>query len=163
MQLIQVDRATFEQLDPARKIIDTDHAHRFAIVRLEQWGDYGLAWNSELIEPSIATFRELIWIGVDQTVIALDFTCGRVRMALPLWTPLFEIVFWEESVIVISELEITVFSANAAVQFVQPLPDVAAKWSFHDDQISIELLDHSTLRLNLHTGKVLDAVGFAVP
>jgi hypothetical protein len=158
MQLINTDRATFEQLDPTRRIIDADHAHRFAIVRLEKWGDYGLGWNSELIEPSIATLRNLIWIGVDQDVVVLDSTNGRVRMALPLWTPLFDIAVWNDSAIVISELEILAFNFDASLRFVEGLPDIAANWSFQDDQLSIELLDHATITLDLRTGKELSAM-----
>jgi hypothetical protein len=32
MKFFDVDRATFEQLDPARQIIHAPHSHRFAIV-----------------------------------------------------------------------------------------------------------------------------------
>ncbi len=158
MQLINTDRAAFEKLDPTRRIIDADHAHRFAILQLDQWGNYGLSWNSELIEPSISILRELIWIGVDQNVVALDATHGRVRMALPLWTPLFDIAVWHDSAIVISELEVSVFNADASLRFVETLPDIAAKWSFQQNQMSIELLDQSTLLLDLPSGRVLSEI-----
>jgi hypothetical protein len=164
MKLIDIDRATFEQLDPTRRIIDAPHSHRFAIVELAKLGRYGLGWNSTLIEPSIATVADsMLWIGVDEKIVALELDQGTILVALPLHYPLFEILEVGSAIVIITELEILVFNQNGSLRFTRGLPDIAAKWSFQDDQMSIELLDQSTLLLNLHSGKVLSAVGFAVP
>ena len=158
MKIIDVDRATFNELDPTRRIIDAPHAHRFAIVHLDSFGDYGLAWNSTLIEPSITPVADsTLWLGVDENLVVLDLNYGRVLVALPLHYPLFEIVEVGSAIVVITELEVLVFNQNGSLRFTEGLPDIATNWSFQDEQMSIELLDKSRLRLDLQSGKVLSA------
>jgi hypothetical protein len=91
MQMIDVDRATFEKLDPTRRIINADYARRFAIIRLNSFGEYGLAWRSELIEPSITRSNSMLWIGIDENLVALSLEQGIVSVALTLFYPLFSI------------------------------------------------------------------------
>lgn len=159
MKIIDVDRATFEKLDPVRRVIDAPHAHRFAIVHHDSFGDYGLAWNSELIEPSITTVaNSMIWIGVDENLVALELHQGRFLVALTLHYPLFEILEVGSAIVVITELEILVFNQNGSLRFTQGLPDMATNWSFQQDQMSIELLDQSTIQIDLRSGKALSAI-----
>ncbi|BAU10349.1 hypothetical protein LEP3755_08330 [Leptolyngbya sp. NIES-3755] len=160
MKLIEIDRTAFEQLDPTRRIIDAPHSHRFAIVDLGKLGKYGLGWNSTLIEPSITTVADsMLWIGVDENIVALDLNHGRILVALPLYYPLFDIVEVGFAIVVITELEILVFNHNGSLRFTEGLSDIASSWSVQGDQMSIELLDQSTLRLDLQSGKVLSAIG----
>lgn len=158
MKITDVDRTTFEKLDPTRRIIDAPHAHRFAIVHLNSFGEYGLAWNSKLIEPSIKRSDSLLWIGVDENIIALAIERGTILVALPLHYPLFEILEVRSAIVIITELEILVFNQNGSLRFTKGLPDIAANWSFQGDQMSIELLDQSSLLFDLQSGKVLSAI-----
>lgn len=160
MKLIEIDRTAFEQLDPTRQIIDAPHSHRFAIVDLGKLGKYGLGWSSTLIEPSVTTVADsMLWIGVDENIVALDLNHGRILVALPLYYPLFEILEVGSAIVVITELEILVFNQNGSLRFTEGLSDIASSWSVQGEQLSIELLDQSMLRLDLQSGKVLSAIG----
>lgn len=156
MQLINIDRTTFEQLDPIRRIIDAPHSHRFAIVDLDELGKYGLGWNSTLIEPSITIVADsMLWIGVDENIVALELNCGRILVALPLYYPLFEILEVGSVIAIITELEVLVFNQNGSLRFTEGLPDIAASWRTEGNLLVIELLEHAILELNVETGKTV--------
>lgn len=158
MKLIEIDCTTFEQLDPARRIIDAPHSHRFAIVDLNELGQYGLGWNSTLIEPSIKATDSMLWIGVDENLVALSLDRGTIVVSLPLFYPLFEILEVDSAIVVITELEVLVFNQNGSLRFTEGLPDIAMNWSSQGEHLSIEFLDHAALQLDLKTGKVLSAI-----
>jgi hypothetical protein len=155
IKLIDVDRARFEELPSIRQVIYHPHARRYAIAHLDE-GEYGLSWSSNRIDPVVLE-DTLTWIGVDQKLVALRQ--GRIEVSLPLAFPLLEILGIGQTAIVITELEILVFNAEGSFRFTKGLLDIAANWLIEGDQIAIELLSKTTLRLNLQNGKELSAIG----
>lgn len=154
VNLIDVDRARFEELPLACQVIHHPNARRYAIVQLTE-GEYGLSWQSNLIEPVVLE-DALTWIGVDQKLVALQQ--GRIEVSLPLAFPLLEILRIDQAAIVITELEILVFNAEGSLRFTKGLPDIAANWLIEASQLSIKLLSKATVRLSLQSGKELSAM-----
>lgn len=152
MKLINANRDQFEALAPIRQIISHPHARRYAIAQIDPWGNYGLSWQSDLIEPVILE-SALTWIGVDQKIVALHQ--GKMQAALPLTFPLLEILEIGQAIVVITELELFIFNPDGSLRFTKGLSDVVATWSVEADYLSIELFDQTTIQLNLQVGKML--------
>ncbi len=145
MKIINVDRTQFQQLDAARRIIFYDHARQFAIVDLNALGRFGISWQSDRLEPIVIFSQSLVWIGIDQKLVALRLDSGSIQLAMPLGYSLLQILRLDTLTIAISELEVLVFNSDASLRVIKGLPDVAIKACIEGDQLIICCLDNTLI------------------
>lgn len=150
MKIKSISESDFYNLDPTRRIINHDHPHKFAVIELGRpLEQYGLSWRSELIEPSIAlsTDRRTLWIGVDQRLAAIDLQQGNICVAMPLTTPIFQILIADNFTAILSELEVLLFRSDRSLTCFQALPDLASKISVLGTDFLISMFDNTSFVL----------------
>jgi hypothetical protein len=158
MKIIKSDRTQFQQLDSARRIISQDHARRFAIVDLGTLGQFGLGWQSDRLEPIVILSQSLVWIGIDQKLVALRLDYGTIQLAMPLGYSLLEILRFNALTVAISELEVLVFNSDASLRLLKGLPDIAIEAFIEGDRLLIRCLDNRLMKLDVQTGEMLAAI-----
>ncbi|MGV0028069.1 hypothetical protein [Phormidesmis priestleyi] len=160
MKIINVDRTQFQQLDSARRIISHDHARRFAIVDLDALGQFGISWQSDRLELIVILSQSLIWIGIDQKLVALRLDHGTIQLAMPLGYSLLQILHLDALTIAISELEVLVFNSDASLRLIKGLLDIAIEAFVEGDRLLIRCLDNTLIKLNVQTGDVMNRITF---
>jgi hypothetical protein len=87
MKTKNIEQSKFNEIDKIRQIIVQEDARRFLLIDLgEKLGCYGLSWRSDLIEPIFVTSpsQQILWIGIDQQLAALNLNGGNILVSLPL-------------------------------------------------------------------------------
>ncbi len=154
--LKSVESSEFYQLEPVRQVITHEGMRRFAIATLKDFGNYGLGWPSDLVEPSLIFDADtsMLWLGVDERVVALNVQTGRVEVSLKLDSVLFDILWVDGAIAIVCELEVLAFNASGSLRFVQPLPDVVSGAIAKEKQLILETLESQTFELNIQQGEL---------
>ncbi|MBD2091820.1 hypothetical protein H6F67_18410 [Microcoleus sp. FACHB-1515] len=151
-----VSEDVFNQIDGVRQIIAGEYSRKFAVIELEgKLGNYGLSWNSDLIEPIVkrSPDQSALWIGVDRQLAAICLRTGRVLLKLNLFTNLVNIEFADSKAAVIAETEVFTFNESATTMVSYWLPEIAIDAVFFEAKLSVKLLDGQEFILDLQTGK----------
>lgn len=160
MKIHYIDEYKFQQIEGIRQIIVHDHARRFASINLDNLGECGLSWRSDLIEPMLmlSPDNSTAWIGVDQQLVAVDLKQGRIAVALPLISSVIQILTLSDLTVVLTELEVVLFNLDGSIRCVKGLPDIGSEISVQGTSLIISLLEGDSLILNIETGRLLETV-----
>ena len=155
MKIHNIDESQFQKIDSIRQIIVHDHARRFASINLDNLGECGLSWRSDLIEPMVmlSPNHSTAWMGIDQQLVAVDLNQGRISVTLPLTSNVVQILTLSFVTVVLTELEVFIFNSDNSMRCIKGLPDIGSEISIQGTDLRIGLLDGDTLILNIETGK----------
>jgi|GEM_PF-1045711 len=155
MKVEAIDELAFYQIDAPRRAIEHDCAHRFAQLDLgEPLGRFGLSWRSPLIEPIVrlALDRQVVWIGIDQQLAAIDLKSGRVLVSLSFSAYLVQILALSGVTAVLTETEVLLFNASGSIRMRRGLPDLATGMVVAGGELEIDCLEGDGVNLDLQTG-----------
>jgi hypothetical protein len=114
--LRNISKEEFYDIDGARRIIvhEPQFTHRYTILETEKVGHYGLAWCSSLVEPEfqINADGNILWIGIDRQVVAIDLTDGRIRFSFPLHGNFLKFTLQDDFVFIISDGAVMVLNSD---------------------------------------------------
>lgn len=155
MKIHNIDESQFHQIASIQQIISHAHARRFASINLENLGECGLSWRSDLIEPIVMLLpnQSTAWIGIDQQLVAVDLTQGRIAVTLPLISSVVQILPLSSVTVVLTELEVFIFNFDNSIRCIKGLPDIGDEISVQGTDLIIGLLDGDALILDIETGK----------
>lgn len=94
----------------------------------------------------------MVWMGVDQQLVAMDLKDDRVAIALPLSSNLVQIMMLPLVTVVLTELEVLIFNADRSLRCVKGLPEIGTHLLQQGTTLMIQLLDGNSLILNPETG-----------
>lgn len=157
MKIETISKAEFDKIPGIRQIICHEYAQTFACLDLgEVLGCYGLSWRGQLVELSIehSHDKKLLWMGVEQQLVAICLERGRICLAMPLTGNLIQMAVIQKVTVVLTENEILLFNPNGSLRFNRGLPDVPDRFSAIDDNLVIELMEGDRFSLNLQTGQL---------
>ena len=154
MKIDNINQSQFQKIDSIRQIIVHDYAQRFATINLHNLGKFGISWRSDLIEPIImfSPDESIMWVGIDQQLIAIDLKLGKISVALPLNSSLVQILALSSMTVVLTELEVFLFNLDNSIRCIKGLPDIGSEISIYDKDLLITLLNGDVLILNIETG-----------
>ncbi|MCL1472445.1 hypothetical protein [Argonema antarcticum] len=156
MNIQAISQAEFNKIEGVRHIIVHDCSHQFAILDLgEQLEHYGLSWRSSHIIQPVTTLSKdgrTLWVGVDQRLAAIDLQDGHICLSISLHTPLFQILALDDSIVVLTELDVLLFNnSDRSIRCLEGLPEIAADMTVNRSDLVIRLIDENRLILNLDT------------
>lgn len=139
MKIHNIEKSQFKKIDIARQILFDEDARRFSLIDLgKKFGCYGLSWRSDLIEPIIVTSaNQLIWIGIDQRLTAINLNTGHILVNLPLVTNILQIQAVDTAILVLTESELLLFNLDGSIRYIKGLPELASKMSIRDCEVKI--------------------------
>lgn len=159
MRIQNISRTEFEAVEGARKLITHDHPRRFAYFDLgKPVGTYALSWRSDKIEPTTAksTDTQVLWVGVDQRVAAVDLRCGCIALSLALTSNLLQLVVRDVFVAVLTETDVMFLNSNFSLRLIKSMPDLPNSISFDGLVATVQLATGQTMRFNIDTGKSVE-------
>jgi hypothetical protein len=156
MKIHNIDESQFHQIASIQQIITHEHARRFAAINLDNLGECGLSWRSDLIEPMVmlSPNHYTAWIGIDQQLVAVDLIQGRIAVTLPLTSNVVQILPLSFVTVVLTELEVFIFNSDNSIRSIKGLPDIGSEISVQDTDLIIYLLEGDALILDSETGKL---------
>jgi hypothetical protein len=152
MNLKEVSENEFESIDCVRRVIYHDNSRRFAFIEIDNnHGKYGLSWCGDLIEPVIIDEPKssLIWIGVDQQLVAISRLRGNVILSLQLTSNLVDILNGNSITAVLTESELFIFNFDGSLHQIKTLPEIGSGLSVADDTLFVDLIDGEIVSINL--------------
>jgi hypothetical protein len=152
-----IDRIKFNQIDVSRQIITHQNPHKFALLDLgKKLGQYGINWNSEWIEPfsKLSLDNQIIWLGVEQKLVAICYHTGHILLALPLTAYLIQLLPLEKVTAALTEQEVYLFNPRGSIRYNKALPDLAIGMSSEGDNLVIQLSEGDNLILDPNTGRL---------
>jgi hypothetical protein len=154
MDIQTIDQTQFQTIEQIRRIITHDYPRKFATIAFEGLQPVGMSWRSECVEPIVVRSLEqgVVWIGVDQQLVAMDLSEDRVAIALPLSSNLVQIITLSMLTVVLTELEVLVFNADRSLRCMKGLPDIGTDVWLQGTTLTIQLLDGSSWVLTPETG-----------
>ena len=154
MEIQSIDESLFNKIDGIRQIIAHDHARRFALINLNEIGDYGISWRSDLIEPIVTLSYDQLttWIGVDRQLAAIEINHGRISVALSLTSNIVQILALPSLTAVLTELELLLFNMDKSIRCIKGLPDISSQISAYGKNLVIKSLEGDNLILDIETG-----------
>jgi hypothetical protein len=157
MQIQNISESSFNQIEANRQIIVHEYPHQFGLLDLgEKLGHYGFSWRSQQVDPIVegSIDRDLIWVGVEQGLAAINKRSGRPVLVMPLTSEVIQILMIGELTAVLTEEEVLLFNPNGALRFNHGLPENTQEIARVGDELEIKLVEGRSLRLNPHTGKI---------
>jgi hypothetical protein len=155
MKIQNIEESKFNKIDKARQIIVQEDARRFTLIDLgEKLGCYGLSWRSNLIEPIfvLSASQQILWIGIDQHLTALNLNKGNIIVSLPLITNLLQILVINTVTAVLTESEILLFNSDGSIRFIKALPELASSMSISDSNVEIHDIEGEIFIIDIQTG-----------
>jgi hypothetical protein len=152
MNFQEISEKEFESIDCVRRVIYHDNSRRFAFIEIDNnYGKYGLSWCSDLIEPVIIDEpkNSLIWIGIDQQLVAISRLRGNVILSLQLTSNLIDILNSDSITAVLTESELFIFNFDGSLHQIKALPEIGSGLSVVDDTLFVDLIDGEVLSVNL--------------
>lgn len=156
MKIETISKAEFDKIPGIRQIICHEYAQTFACLDLgEVLGCYGLSWRGQLVELSIehSHDKKLLWMGVEQQLVAICLERGRICLAMPLTGNLIQMAVIQKVTVVLTENEILLFNPNGSLRFNRGLPDFPEQFSTIGNNLVIQLMEGDRFSLNLQTGQ----------
>lgn len=156
MKIETISKSELDKIPGIRQIICHEYAQTFACLDLGEFlGCYGLSWRSQSVELSIehSHDRKMLWMGIEQQLVAICLQSGRICLAMPLTANLIQMAIFQKVTAVLTENEILLFNPNGSLRFNRGLPDVPEQFSAIDDNLVIELMEGDRFSLNLQTGQ----------
>jgi hypothetical protein len=156
MEILPISQFQFQQLPGVRQIISHDYARKYGAIVLENLETFGLSWRSERVDPiaQLSADKTIVWLGVDQQLIALSLHQGRICVALPLSSNIVQVLTADSFTAVLTELEVLIFNPDHSIRYSQGLPDIGSEMVLHDRNVDIELIDGNHLILDVETGRL---------
>jgi hypothetical protein len=104
-----------------------------------------------LVEPVIieASVSSLIWVGVDQKLVAINTLGGNIVVALQLDSNLIDILSIEANTAVLTETDLFLFNSDGSIQQVEALPEIGSGLSVTDNVLCVDMLDGEILSIVL--------------
>jgi ligand-binding sensor domain-containing protein len=158
MEILEISNKDFEEIDCARQVISHQYSRRFASVKIDEvHGTYGISWSSDSIEPVVLNMQNTstVWIGVDQSLVAISLSRGNVTTSLRLDTNILEVKSVGTVLIALTESEVLMFNADGSLRCIKSLPEIGADLSIVENTISVQLIDDSTLNFDLYGRELL--------
>jgi hypothetical protein len=151
MKLVEIPKEEFDNIPQSKKLLcdQIECSHKFAYLFVkDDLEPILLCWQSDLIKPKIINDEgnPLIWFGIDRQIIAIDKLDGKITLLAKLETPLLEILEFNHTVFLRTELEIYSFSKSGGFQAIYSLPEISE---------SIKLVANS-IKVNLIDGQIID-------
>ena len=156
MKIEIITKSEFDQIPGIRQIICHPYSQKFARLDLgEILGYYGLSWRSQLVELSVeySTDKKMVWIGIDQQLVAICLESGRLSLAMPLTANLIQMAVIQKVTAVLTEDEILLFNPNGSLRFNRGLPDFPEQFFMIGNNLVIQLVEGDRFSLNLQTGQ----------
>ena len=156
MKIETISKSELDKIPGIRQIICHEYAQTFACLDLGEFlGCYGLSWRSQSVELSIehSHDRKMLWMGIEQQLVAICLQSGRICLAMPLTANLIQMAIFPKVTAVLTENEILLFNPNGSLRFKRGLPDVPEQFSALDNNLVIELMEGDRFSLNLQTGQ----------
>lgn len=150
MKIQDISREEFEVLDRSRKLVVHDHPRRYALLDLNEGGGrFGLCWRSDQIEPLLQTSPddEILWLGVDQHLVAVELKSGRVRLSMALDTSLLQMVAEKDFIVVLTENEVQVYNWDGPSRMTKGLLDLPDFATFKGGVLTVRLVDGTAVTL----------------
>ncbi len=154
MKIKNIDQSQFQQIDNIRRIIVHNLPRRFATINLDNLGQFGINWRSDLIEPIVmfSPDKSMVWMGVDQQLVAIDLQVEKIAVTLSLSSSLVQILALSSLTVILTELEVFVFNLDNSIRCIKGLPNIGSEISIYGQDLIITLLDGEVLILNIETG-----------
>jgi len=133
----------FSAGDPSWRIIDDEHARRFAALGLPDASHpLLLGWRSDGIDPQLVEdpMTGDTWIGVDEHLVCVS-RAGAPRFALGLAGPVLEIQVSHSWIVVLGEIQVVAVNRDYTLRTIRDLPDVAESVQVGDDELVVTLMD----------------------
>jgi len=156
----------FRLYEGCRQIVAEDSACQFAALDLGDAGSYALGWNSsKVIQPELElSFDKLtVWIGVNQYLVGISLSSGRICLSLKLHTNILEIKALEKMMAIRAETEILLLDSDFSIFFNESFPDITEEIQAIDNTLKIHFLEGSTILVDLHNGNILNDIASNVP
>lgn len=113
---------------------------------------FKLGWQSTIIKPIVKEVsKEVYAIGIDQNFIIIDLNSLGIRLKLELTYFFYNVVVYNNFIIVITELEILIISelTYKVVKEIS-LPEVYTKMEISDPNIKVKCIDGSEVDFELN-------------
>jgi hypothetical protein len=165
MNIQHIDDTQFRQISGIRQIIAHDHPRKFATIAFEHLDPLGVSWRSDLVEPLVVLSpnQTIVWLGIDQQLVAFDLNQDRISLALPLNSNVVQIISTAALTVVLTELEVLLFNSERSLRCIQGLPDIGTDLKLQGTTLTIHLLDGDSLTLDSQTGVFKSAFAWAAP
>lgn len=151
MLLTKITDREFQEFESSRQLEFHDYPREFARLELgKDLGEYGLGWGSEMIEPAIQITDDdrYLWLGIDFKLVAFDRSDASLILSMPLHTPVLEILSVQDTIAVLTELEVILFQKNGLMKCFLGLPDLAETLEFASPNFIVKLFDGTELTVN---------------
>jgi ligand-binding sensor domain-containing protein len=158
MEIIEISNKDFEEIDCARQVISHQYSRRFASIKVDEvHGTYGISWSSDSIEPVVLNMQNTstVWIGVDQSLVAISLSRGNVTTSLRLDANILEVKSVGTVLIALTESELLMFNADGSLRCIKSLPEIGSDLSIVENTISVQLIDDRTLNFDLYGRELL--------
>jgi hypothetical protein len=155
MKIKNIDKSQFNEIDKVRQIIVHNDARRFALIDLgEQLGCYAISWKSDLIEPIfiLSSSQQILWIGIDQQLVALNLNTGHIIVSLPLVTNILQIQVTDTVTAVLTESELLLFNSDGSIRFIKGLPELGSSMSISNTDVEIHDIEGDIFTIDTQTG-----------
>ncbi len=124
MKINLIGEGAFKHYEGCRQIFYHENARAFAEVNIGQSaGQFALAWRSNLVTPVIIADKGLIWIGVDQKVVAIEEHTGRICFAMTLLTNLVDIIAGDDVIVLACDSHIIALNSDSSIRSIHDASD----------------------------------------
>lgn len=154
MKLKEISEEEFDKLPDSEKLLckEIEYAHKFAYLFVnDKAKPILLCWRSNLIEPQILDSQNtsLLWFGVDEQLLALNKSNGKIAIALTLPSSLLELSMVKDTILLRTEFEIYSFSLDGLIQAVYSLPEISDSMIASSNILRVNLIDGQSLNLQI--------------
>lgn len=113
---------------------------------------FKLGWQSNIIKPVVKEVNQEIYaIGIDQNFILIDLNLVNIRLKLELTYFFYNVVIYNNFIIVITELEIFIISEfTYKVVKEIPLPEIYTKMRVNERNIKFICVDGSEIDFDIN-------------
>jgi hypothetical protein len=146
--LFKVSEESFNNLKIPIIFNDNNTSRCFGVIRKDE-REFGLAWQSDLIEPEVKEIDSSIYgIGIDQLFAIVDFKKNLVLLRLGLTYNFFTTQIFKDSILVITELEIIRLERiGFEISKRYSLPDYFEKAIFRDGILEIKCMGETSIEI----------------
>lgn len=154
MKLREISEEEFDNLPESKKILchEIEYSHKYAFLSANHSVEpVLLCWRSEIVKPEIIDNEQspLLWFGIDQQILALNKSDGRVALALLLPSNLLELRIIKNSVVLRTEFEIYSFNLSGLVQMIYNLPEISESIQIYSHVLRVTMIDGQSMDLQI--------------
>lgn len=152
MRLKTISKQEFDQLNDSQKLLcsDSDYRQIYGSLELDSGLNLAVCWHSETILPQILETKfNSIWIGIDQKLIGLNKSDGKLLIYLNLFSNFQKFIQGNDFISVVTELELLNFNKDGSLRSNYSFPEIIESVSVVNNNAVVCFIDggNSTIQI----------------